>query len=93
MYGVQNIIEFKIGDYFNHDIRLKADVVYISPPWGDPEYTNQPIHSMVDMCAENGGGKRFIEIAFKIVIYLARNLGKSGVLTPYLCNIVKIPTI
>jgi trimethylguanosine synthase len=33
IYGVQDKIEFIIGNYFDLIHGLKADVVFLSPPW------------------------------------------------------------
>lgn len=38
IYGVQDKIEFIVGNYFNLIDKLKADVVFLSPPWGGPSY-------------------------------------------------------
>ena len=36
VYGVADRIEFIVGDYMALSSRLKADVVFLSPPWGGP---------------------------------------------------------
>lgn len=41
IYGVADRIEFIVGDYFELAHSLKADVVFLSPPWGGPEYLSQ----------------------------------------------------
>ncbi|KAF9355368.1 Trimethylguanosine synthase [Mortierella sp. AD094] len=41
IYGVEDRIEFICGDYMTLIPRLKADVVFLSPPWGGPEYLAQ----------------------------------------------------
>ncbi|KAG0004249.1 Trimethylguanosine synthase [Entomortierella chlamydospora] len=41
IYGVEDRIEFICGDYMKLIPRLKADVVFLSPPWGGPEYLAQ----------------------------------------------------
>ncbi|GFT13200.1 trimethylguanosine synthase [Nephila pilipes] len=38
VYGVDERIDFIVGDFFNIAPRLKADVVFLSPPWGGPSY-------------------------------------------------------
>lgn len=38
VYGVANRIEFIIGDYLKLCDSLKGDVVFLSPPWGGPQY-------------------------------------------------------
>lgn len=39
VYGVENRIEFIVGDFFQLAPTLKADVVFLSPPWGGPNYS------------------------------------------------------
>ncbi|KAI8603762.1 RNA cap guanine-N2 methyltransferase-domain-containing protein [Dissophora ornata] len=41
IYGVEDRIEFICGDYMTLIPRLKADVVFLSPPWGGPGYLAQ----------------------------------------------------
>ncbi|KAG0264369.1 Trimethylguanosine synthase [Mortierella polycephala] len=41
IYGVEDRIEFIQGDYMTLIPRLKADVVFLSPPWGGPGYLAQ----------------------------------------------------
>jgi len=38
VYGVENKITFIHGDYFEEAPKVKADVVYLDPSWGGPEY-------------------------------------------------------
>lgn len=38
IYGVADRIEFIVGDYLTLADSLKGDTVYLSPPWGGPEY-------------------------------------------------------
>lgn len=39
IYGVENRIEFILGDAMKVLPTLKADAVFLSPPWGGPEYS------------------------------------------------------
>ncbi|KAG0302739.1 Trimethylguanosine synthase [Dissophora globulifera] len=41
VYGVEDRIEFICGDYMTLIPKLKADVVFLSPPWGGPGYLAQ----------------------------------------------------
>merc|ERR1719354_227966 len=43
VYGVADRIEFIVGDYFQIIKNLKPDVVFLSPPWGGPQYLNQEV--------------------------------------------------
>ncbi|XP_050405601.1 trimethylguanosine synthase [Patella vulgata] len=38
VYGVEDRIQFIVGDYLTLAPSLKADVVFLSPPWGGPDY-------------------------------------------------------
>lgn len=53
IYGVSDKIEFIIGDFFEllnaKEPKLKADAVFLSPPWGGPSYRNDEIFDLEDM--------------------------------------------
>ncbi|XP_061168162.1 trimethylguanosine synthase-like [Saccostrea echinata] len=49
VYGVEDRIEFIIGDYFHIAPNLKADVVFLSPPWGGPEYLEADVFDLETM--------------------------------------------
>ncbi|KAJ4958834.1 hypothetical protein NE237_025945 [Protea cynaroides] len=38
IYGVEDYIDFVIGDFFELATSLKGDMVFLSPPWGGPTY-------------------------------------------------------
>jgi 23S rRNA G2445 N2-methylase RlmL len=38
VYGVADRIEFIVGDFLKLADKLVADVVFLSPPWGGPQY-------------------------------------------------------
>ena len=46
VYGVEDRIEFILGDFFHVTKDLKADAVFLSPPWGGPEYLNKSVYKM-----------------------------------------------
>jgi len=46
VYGVDHKIDFIVGDYFQVVPNLKADVVFLSPPWGGPEYVCQEVFDL-----------------------------------------------
>ena len=41
IYGVDHKITFIHGDYFKEAAKYKVDVVFMSPPWGGPDYINE----------------------------------------------------
>lgn len=56
IYGVEDKIEFIVGDFFNLAPFLKADVVFMSPPWGGPGYWINEVYSIEVMCEKHYGG-------------------------------------
>uniref|UniRef100_A0ACD6AAC3 Uncharacterized protein n=2 Tax=Avena sativa TaxID=4498 RepID=A0ACD6AAC3_AVESA len=46
IYGVEDMIEFVVGDFFRLAPSLKADLVFLSPPWGGPSYNQTPIYTL-----------------------------------------------
>lgn len=50
VYGVEDRIEFIVGDYMNIVPQLKAvDVVFLCPPWGGPDYLKAKIFDLEKM--------------------------------------------
>ncbi|KAJ1663985.1 Trimethylguanosine synthase [Coemansia sp. RSA 1813] len=49
IYGVADRIEFILGDFYQLAPTLKADVVFMSPPWGGPEYTDASVFALDSM--------------------------------------------
>lgn len=54
VYGVADRIEFIVGDYMKLIPHLKADVVFLSPPWGGPNYANAEIFDVKTMITLDG---------------------------------------
>uniref|UniRef100_A0A182JU33 Trimethylguanosine synthase n=1 Tax=Anopheles christyi TaxID=43041 RepID=A0A182JU33_9DIPT len=46
VYGVADRIEFIVGDFMQLVDRLKADVVFLSPPWGGPGYLKDEVYDL-----------------------------------------------
>ena len=82
IYGVAHKIDFIVGDFFEIVPHLKADVVFLSPPWGGMDYINEKFFDIRKM----GGfdGIEIYNIAAKItpnVAYiLPRNIDPSQLL-------------
>ncbi|KAF9823713.1 hypothetical protein SFRURICE_014414 [Spodoptera frugiperda] len=49
IYGVHEKIEFITGDFFELAPRLKADMVFLSPPWGGPSYSKAKEYDVESM--------------------------------------------
>ncbi|XP_059837122.1 trimethylguanosine synthase isoform X2 [Hypanus sabinus] len=75
VYGVAEQIEFILGDFMLLASDLKADAVFLSPPWGGPDYVNAEIFDLKTMISL-GGFEIFTlsqKITPNIVYFLPRN--------------------
>ncbi|XP_078670961.1 uncharacterized protein LOC144911057 isoform X2 [Branchiostoma floridae x Branchiostoma belcheri] len=54
IYGVADRIEFLQGDYLQLSGGLKADVVFLSPPWGGPDYLTADVFDIKTMMVPDG---------------------------------------
>ncbi|XP_037459231.1 trimethylguanosine synthase-like [Triticum dicoccoides] len=81
IYGVEDMIEFVVGDFFHLAPYLKADLVFLSPPWGGPSYNQTPVYTL-DMLKPKDGHAIFQaaqKIAPNIIMFLPRNVDISQV--------------
>jgi trimethylguanosine synthase len=46
VYGVEDRIEFIQGDFLKIVPTLTADVVFLSPPWGGPDYLTADVFDL-----------------------------------------------
>ncbi|KAM7280681.1 hypothetical protein ACFE04_007815 [Oxalis oulophora] len=77
IYGVEDQIDFITGDFFILAPKLKADVVFLSPPWGGPDYNKVKSYDIYTMLKPHDGYLLFNTakaIASKIVMFLPRNV-------------------
>jgi len=70
VYGVEDRIQFIVGDFFQVIPHLKADVVFLSPPWGGPQYLNQEVFDLQVMDG-NLCGYQIFEAALKVTPNIA----------------------
>lgn len=84
-------IEFIIGDYYALALTLKADVVFLAPPWGGPSYLIQKTFDIDNIMPNYGGGRYLYEltrqITENIAYFVPRNIDVEQVcliLTYYL---------
>ncbi|KAL0143620.1 RNA cap guanine-N2 methyltransferase-domain-containing protein [Mucor lusitanicus] len=54
IYGVADRIEFILGDFFDLAPNLKADCVFLSPPWGGPAYMAEDVYDLKSMIPGDG---------------------------------------
>ncbi|CAI9103988.1 OLC1v1002590C1 [Oldenlandia corymbosa var. corymbosa] len=76
IYGVEDYIDFIVGDFFQLAPSLKADMVFLSPPWGGPSYNMTKKFSLESLKPKDGYSlfKIAQTITPNIVMYLPRNI-------------------
>ena len=77
IYGVEDRISFVLGDFFQLASVFKADVVFLSPPWGGPNYISAEVFDMETMIKPVNGRTMFnvaSEITQNIAFFLPRNV-------------------
>ncbi|XP_055594662.1 trimethylguanosine synthase [Uranotaenia lowii] len=76
VYGVADRIEFIVGDFLVLADRLRADTVFLSPPWGGPSYLKDEVYdletSLVPVPASELMRKAR-QISSNVAMYLPRN--------------------
>lgn len=75
IYGVVDKIEFICGDFLQLASSLKADIVFLSPPWGGPDYATAEIFDISTMMSPDGFEifRLSQKITNNIVFFLPRN--------------------
>ncbi|NWR41590.1 TGS1 synthase, partial [Regulus satrapa] len=71
VYGVAEHIDFLCGDFMALAAGLRADVVFLSPPWGGPDYATAEIFDIQTMICPDGYPAQ--KITNNIVYFLPRN--------------------
>ncbi|KAG7941456.1 hypothetical protein I3843_16G044300 [Carya illinoinensis] len=77
IYGVDDHIDFIKGDFFSLAPKLKADTVFLSPPWGGPDYGKVETYDIKTMLKPRDGYFLFNtakKIASRLVMFLPRNV-------------------
>jgi 23S rRNA G2445 N2-methylase RlmL len=74
IYGVADRIEFICGDYMQLAPTLKADVVFLAPPWGGINY-NQA--AMYDLDWLQPTGSELFEVTSQITPNIAMSLPRN----------------
>ncbi|TGZ47176.1 uncharacterized protein Tgs1 isoform X1 [Temnothorax longispinosus] len=76
IYGVDDRIEFITGDFLQLAPQLIADVVFLSPPWGGPDYIKRRVFDLESIIPPVGGRSVFEaarRITQHVAYYLPRN--------------------
>ena len=75
LYGVEDKIEFIMGDFFQVAPRIKADVVFLAPPWGGPGYKKSQYFDLETMIPMNG--IKIFQVASEITKNIAYYVPKN----------------
>ncbi|KMZ74735.1 Trimethylguanosine synthase [Zostera marina] len=81
VYGVEDKIEFVVGDFFTLAPFLKGDVLFLSPPWGGPSYSKIESFTL-DLLKPKDGYSLFQvaqSITPNIIMFLPRNVDVNEV--------------
>ncbi|CAA7014258.1 unnamed protein product [Microthlaspi erraticum] len=76
VYGVANNVDYVVGDFIHLAPSLKGDVLFLSPPWGGPTYS-QVESFKLDMLQPIDGYTLFKiaqSITSNIIIFLPKNV-------------------
>ncbi|XP_016063225.1 PREDICTED: trimethylguanosine synthase isoform X2 [Miniopterus natalensis] len=75
VYGVADKVEFMCGDFLQLAPVLRADVVFLSPPWGGPDYATAETFDIQTMMSPDGFEifRLSQKITNNIVYFLPRN--------------------
>ncbi|KAI9159492.1 putative diacylglycerol O-acyltransferase tgs1 [Blastocladiella emersonii ATCC 22665] len=82
VYGVDNRVELVLADAIQWLERTNAqpDVIFLSPPWGGPEYLNQPTFSLDNIPLD---WNRLLDLCLaktqNLAIFLPRNLDDASI--------------
>lgn len=76
IYGVEDEIDFITGDSFQIAPKLTADTVFLSPPWGGPDYAKVESYDISMLRPYDGQClfNTFKAIASMIIMFLPRNV-------------------
>ncbi|XP_018367229.1 PREDICTED: trimethylguanosine synthase isoform X3 [Trachymyrmex cornetzi] len=77
IYGVDDRIEFITGDFLQLAPQLVADVVFLSPPWGGPDYIKRKVFDLESIMPPIGG-KSIFEAARRITQHVAYYLPRNS---------------
>ncbi|KAM4624072.1 trimethylguanosine synthase isoform 2-T2 [Polymixia lowei] len=81
VYGVADRIDFLQGDFLKLAPRLRGDVVFLSPPWGGPDYLTAEVFDIKTMIEPDGFEIFRLSklISDNIVYFLPRNADMNQV--------------
>lgn len=75
-------IEFIIGDFTKLAQSLRGDVVFLSPPWGGPEYNTRDVYNLDNILPPLGGEGLYrlaTQITDDVAFFLPKNANSTDV--------------
>lgn len=80
IYGVNDNIDFVVGDFIHIAPHLKGETAFMSPPWGGPDYAKVDVYDIKAMLKPCDGYSLFklaMVMASRVVMFLPRNIDLS----------------
>ena len=75
VYGVEDKIKFICGDFFEEVSKINANCLFLSLPWGGPDYKEIKCFKLSDFQPD---GNKVLDIAFKqfkkIALFAPKNI-------------------
>jgi trimethylguanosine synthase len=83
IYGVADNIDYVTGDFLEQGPRNPVEVLFMSPPWGGPEYLKADIYDVTTMLTPQANVlmKAAAATAPSIILYLPRNIDPMKVIS------------
>ena len=78
VYGVADRIEWVAGDWLELVHRVRADVVFLSPPWGGPAYSDAAVFDVRTMMGGGIDGEQLLRDALAAAPNVAYFLPKNA---------------
>jgi len=89
VYGVAEKIDFILGDFLQLAPSLKADAVFLSPPWGGVSYATQKTYNLETQLQPVGFSALFAaasRISGNVAAFLPKN-SNTATVSCLCCNI------
>ncbi|QSL66542.1 hypothetical protein MERGE_000922 [Pneumocystis wakefieldiae] len=84
IYNVEHKIVWILADFFNISKKIKGDIIFLSPPWGGPDYQNSEVFNIEAMKPYPASllfhtANLMVNNSNKIVMYLPRTSSLASI--------------
>ncbi|KTW26450.1 hypothetical protein T552_02929 [Pneumocystis carinii B80] len=90
IYNVEHKIIWILADFFNISKKIKGDIIFLSPPWGGPDYQNSEVFNIEAMKPYPASllfhaANHMVNNSNKIVMYLPRTSSLASITSLIRC--------